>query len=798
MIRSLIPLSAKARLRHRPITLCLTVLAGVLLSLLCPSAHAQAVADYPLYENILPSYCWNGSWATNNVAETDVVAPGCSEGISVDMSQTPWGGFYIGLAPVNVNSYQSLSFYINGGPTGGQRLSVQALNNYNKNAELLNLASYVPGGSIPANQWVLVTIPLTDLGTPAELSAFTGFWLQDSAGYGQPLFYLDQILLNAPAAPAVVSLSINTNKTLRKVDERVFGVNTATWDGEIDDPATVSLLQAAGVRALRFPGGSTSDAYNWWQQNPNWTNEPQTPQFASLAESLNAQVFMTADYGQGTPQSNAAWVAYCNASPTSAIKIGTDSNGVNWKTAGYWASIRAASPLAVDDGYNFLRASHPAPYGFENWEMGNECYGGWENDTHTPEHDPVVYANIFKQTSANMKRVDPSVKVGIVIAGSEDAYGVTETVTNPITGVQHSGWDAVLYSTLAGMNITPDFVIYHNYAQAPGNESDPFLLQYASGWTGIAQSIRTSLNDYFGKSRATPVQLCCTENNSVYTNPGKQSTSLVNGLFYADSVGQLLQTEFHSLVWWDLHNGEDPTQNNSPLLYGWRNYGSYGILATGSGMPGAYYNTPFPTYYAIKLLQYFARNGDSILPATSSYPGLSIYAAKRANGDITALVINKSPTGNLTANLALTGFLYSGDATEYQYGAAQDTAQSLGNSVDLAVTPITNSPNTAGLVFPSYSMTVLDMAPFLPPASVTATAGPGKSITVQWSAAGGAASYKLLRGTTSGGETLYQSGLTKTDFTDTKIKAGVTYYYKVVAVNPNGTSARSAEASVTL
>ena len=35
-----------------------------------------------------------------------------------------------------------------------------------------------------------------------------------------------------------------------------------------------------------------------------------------------------------------------------------------------------------------------------------------------------------------------------------------------------------------------------------------------------------------------------TEFNSVYTNPGKQSTSLVNGLFIANSIGSLLDSGY--------------------------------------------------------------------------------------------------------------------------------------------------------------------------------------------------------------------------------------------------------------
>ena len=46
-----------------------------------------------------------------------------------------------------------------------------------------------------------------------------------------------------------------------------------------------------------------------------------------------------------------------------------------------------------------------------------------------------------------------------------------------------------------------------------------------------------------------------TEFNSVYSNPGKQTTSLVNGLFLADSLGVLLDTPYDGADVWDLRNG---------------------------------------------------------------------------------------------------------------------------------------------------------------------------------------------------------------------------------------------------
>ena len=99
----------------------------------------------------------------------------------------------------------------------------------------------------------------------------------------------------------------------------------------------------------------------------------------------------------GSPQEAAAWVAYCNASTniygtTNDVTIGVDAEGNNWQTAGYWAMMRAASPLAQNDGYNFLRMNHPAPVGIKYWEIGNEPYGNgyygggndWENDYAVP------------------------------------------------------------------------------------------------------------------------------------------------------------------------------------------------------------------------------------------------------------------------------------------------------------------------------------------------------------------------------------------------------------------------------
>ena len=114
-----------------------------------------------------------------------------------------------------------------------------------------------------------------------------------------------------------------------------------------------------------------------------------------------------------------------------------------------------------------------------------------------------------------------------------------------------------------------------------GAFSDAALLRAAASWPADAADLRTQINAAFGAGGAG-IEIIVTENNSVYSNPGKQSTSLVNGLYLADSIANVMQTEIRGLFWWDIRNGPPDTGNNSSALYGWRTYGDYGILSSQS------------------------------------------------------------------------------------------------------------------------------------------------------------------------------------------------------------------------
>jgi len=83
-------------------------------------------------------------------------------------------------------------------------------------------------------------------------------------------------------------------------------------------------------------------------------------------------------------------------------------------------------------------------------------------------------------------------------------------------------------------------VIVHWYAQDPGSETDSGLLSGTSALAAKVARVKALLSQYCG-ANAAHVQIFVTETNSVPYNPGKQTVSLVNGLFAADDYMDWLE-----------------------------------------------------------------------------------------------------------------------------------------------------------------------------------------------------------------------------------------------------------------
>ena len=83
------------------------------------------------------------------------------------------------------------------------------------------------------------------------------------------------------------------------------------------------------------------------------------------------------------------------------------------------------------------------------------------------------------------------------------------------------------------------------------------------------------------------------------------------------------------------------------------------------------------------------------------------------------------------------------------------------------------------------------------PANVVATAISSTKVGVSWNAVGTATAYEVWRSTISGGPYVKVKTVSTASATDTTVSPATTYYYVVRTVDPNGTSANSAQATVT-
>jgi hypothetical protein len=490
-------------------------------------------------------------------------------------------------------------------------------------------------------------------------------------------------------SPCSTQIVVDSSRALRTVDARWMGMNGAIWDSYFDTPADLSLLKAMGCRALRYPGGSASDLFHWATDisegnSFHWVTAPGN--FEHIATNLGAQVFITVNYGTGTTNEAADWVRSANI---------TDHAG------------------------------------FQYWEIGNEIYGPWEADSNTVPpfvaHDGWTYAMRFRDFYNAMKAVDPTIKVGAVAINGEDSYvyTVTHSAYNPRTGQYHYGWTPVMLSTMRTNGVIPDFLVYHYYPEYQVDD-DTLLLQAAANWSTDAEGLRQQLIDYLGDGN-TNVELVCTENNSEAGAPGTQSTSLVNGLYLADSMSQMMKTEFNALMWFDLRNQVDPPSvggDFDPALYGWRGYGDHGVMSGTS--------TIYPTYYAMKLMQYFAQPGDTVLECANANPFLSTYAARQASGSLTLLAINKDRYNTISNQVNLVGLAPNATATVTTYGIPQDEATRTNGPAAMQDISITNQAVSSSFsyAFPPYSLTLFTFPP-APPSITILPSVPGNSFSLQ-------------------------------------------------------------------
>jgi fibronectin type 3 domain-containing protein len=168
--------------------------------------------------------------------------------------------------------------------------------------------------------------------------------------------------------------------------------------------------------------------------------------------------------------------------------------------------------------------------------------------------------------------------------------------------------------------------------------------------------------------------------------------------------------------------------------------------------------------------------GGQVLLSWPASVGASNYNVKRAT-------VSGGPyvtVGCSTTTSYTDGGLQAGTTYYYvvsaQYTGGPDAGGASANSSEANATP--------QLVVP------------LPPSGVKATPG-NTQVALSWNASSGATRYTVKRATVSGGAYTVIASQTSTNYTDTGLTNGTTYYYVVTASNSAGESGNSSEVSAT-
>jgi len=460
----------------------------------------------------------------------------------------------------------------------------------------------IPGGSLAAGSDTLVAGYTPDSSSSSTYNAASGASL--------PVI-----------VPTVVT--VDQSSMGPAVTSRLLGMNMGYWY----DPSTPAILPAfasAGIKTIRWPGGSAANDYHW-ATNSLCSGDHTYPADAFdtfIADTIqpgNLDLALAVNYssnatcnGPGDPAEAAAWVQNAR----------------------------------INGGH----VSHVT--------VGNENWGAWEPDLHSIPHDPATYAT----ATANgyypqIKAADSSVLVGVGV--------------NPYNSVP---WDAIVLS-----QAKYDFVEYHFYPQGPGAEDDTFLVhQAAQQLTSAIDAIKSELTA--AGAPATPIFIG--EIGSVYDDPGKQTTSITQALYAGQVLGEMMNEGVSQADWW-LGFGScdsDPSvQNFSSTLYGWQNFGGYMVFSdglpesgcAGPAIPTLPAGTLLPTARAFQLFSSVAIDGESVLTpkVAGDTTDIRVYAATH-NGGAALVVFNLNQTASEAVEITLSKESAASSVTVQSYSKA--------------------------------------------------------------------------------------------------------------------------------
>jgi hypothetical protein len=692
--------------------------AATCLLLASPAISVLGQTDQQVYTDALQNGWQDWGWATLNYDNTAPVHSG-SDSIAVTIVNNTYQAIYIAHAAFDSTPFISLSFWVNGGASGGQQLQVQGI----LGSSAQPAVAIAP---LPTNTWQHLVVSLASLGVAGQPN-FSGFWIQDRLGAAQPTFYLDDVSLLAntnpppPITNSAVMITIDAAANRHPISPLIYGVAFATSNQLADLNVPVNRS-----------GGNSETRYNW-QLNAH--NHAADWYFESIADSTAAPAGTADDFVANSKNAGAeplitipmiGWVPKLGANrgklaSYSIAKYGAQTgNDSQWfADAGNGISSTNGNPpitwnnpseanIATNSNFQRLFVQHltnrwgtAASGGVRYYIMDNE-YSLWQS-THQDVH-PIgpTMAEIrdkFFDYAGTVKALDPNAAVlapeewgwsGYFYSGYDQQYGSQHGWSAYPDRAANGGWDYIPWllnqfhqrATNTNQRLL-DYVTVHYYPQ--GGES--------GGDTSAAmQQLR---------NRSTRSLWDTNYVDSSWINDVVKLVPRLKGwaaTYYPGTKTGI--TEYN----WGAEDHINGATAQADIL---GIFGREGLdLATRWATPA----TGVPAYLAIKLYRNYDNKqsgfGDVSVKAAVPNPDLvSAFAAQRSSdGALTAVVINKQLTSGANVTLNLTNFLAGGAAQVWQLTASN----SISRLSDLAV-----SGSTLSVSVPPQSITL-----FVTPGSV--------------------------------------------------------------------------------
>jgi Glycoside hydrolase family 44 len=722
-LRFMLWLPVPARLSEKKLKLNVRWLA--VFWLLAALSSAEAQNNQTVYTDSLQNGWADWSYfVTKNFSSTNFAHSG-SMSISVTLNQAlAYGALSLEHANIDTSIYTNLTFWINGGPVGGQLLQVYAESPLNTGHAPVSLPALTASG------WQQITLSLSSLGV-ANQPNFSRFSIQDRSGSTNvPTYYVDDISLQTNGTPPpppitniLATISVDAQASRHPINPLIYGVAFAS-------SSQLSDLNSSVNRS----GGNSETRYNWqlnahnhaadwfFESIPDATAIPadSADSFVTSSKNGGAQPMLTipmigwapkltsgrsylasysiAKYGPQTAHdtSYSAWFDFGNGIGTNSVTHTSWAITTNDATDANFPTNSAFQQAFVQHLTNRWGLSTNG--GVRYFLMDNE-HSLWQ-ETHRDVH-PVgptmqeIRDDIFDYAGM-VKSLDPS---AMVCAPEEwgwpgyfnSGYDIQNSGSHDRNN--NGGWDYMpwlldqirQHDALAGHRLL-DYFTLHCYPQGGESGND------------VSTSIQTLRNRSTRQFWDTNYVDASWINQIVKLIP--RMKDWVAAYYPGTKIGV---TEYN----W---GAEDSINGATAQADIFGIFGREGLdLATRWTTP----DSSTPTFKAMKMYRNYDGNkstfGDTSVSAASGTNAdyVSAFAAWRSgDGALTAMVINKQLTATATAIVTLTNFPHAHPVQVWQL----TSANAITRLSDVNVTG-----NTFTNVLPAQSITLFVSSAAPPP-----------------------------------------------------------------------------------